>query len=56
MRWPALFECVDSTTENWIVEQMYIVSSKAISRMYWQPLINIKKLIALDYLIKLAIE
>ncbi|KAB1214351.1 hypothetical protein CJ030_MR5G000850 [Morella rubra] len=25
VRWPALFECVDSTTENWIVEQMYIV-------------------------------
>ncbi|XP_059456967.1 uncharacterized protein LOC132186875 isoform X2 [Corylus avellana] len=25
VRWPALFDGVDSTTEGWIVDQMYIV-------------------------------
>lgn len=30
MRWPNLFEGVDSSTEEWIVDQMYIVSTAII--------------------------
>jgi hypothetical protein len=27
VRWPSLFDGVDSTTENWIVDQMHIVNT-----------------------------
>lgn len=54
MKWPTLFDGVDSTTEDWIVDQMYIVSSNAIFLSH--ETIYIRTMTILNQLIILARE
>lgn len=53
MKWPTLFDGVDSTTEDWIVDQMYMVSSN--SYLFSHETIHIRTMKILNLII-LAIE